>query len=240
MDKRSTSQPLPFGSTRKSCLNEWLSQTGRKLIEYNGLRYDDFAEGEFECKWQLTAKELAHVDGNDKWHIPHFCSLGEWASNITDILTDDRFDDLSFIHLPDQEFLFRYFTRLLLVTSEMLTDFVDLLKLITNATTPRKDISPNVNKLFRFINNVNKHKVNNVHRCNNHLPFWFSDAGINNFSNPLDLDHFNIDNPDGIVMPQLILLIQTVIDGYSAVDTALTDGVLKKLVANHGRFDWSD
>jgi hypothetical protein len=117
-----------FGPIRTVALEHWLQGTGRKTLDFNGVTIDDYDSGNFECIWQNDARSIM----GEKWHVPRFCSMGEWAGNITGILTDDRYDNLDFALIfgdlkSSRQILFRYYTRFMLVVSELLTDFVVLL-----------------------------------------------------------------------------------------------------------------
>lgn len=223
---------VQFISVRQDALTLWLTQT-RRMAYWIGdtILTDDFGNGNFECKWQLDA---ANIKG-ENWHVPYFCSLGDWAGNITDMLTDFRYDALSFgIEEDYDQLLFRFYTRFMLVVSELVTDFSDLLAetklLLDDETQIRKALSKtlNVHELFEYINSVCKHKVRQrgkrahqtkLHSCNHHLPLFFEDSGLQSvFNNPLGVKNTKVTNPDGIVIPALRSLVQVVLDGYQELD----------------------
>jgi hypothetical protein len=118
-----------------------------------------------------------------------FCSLGDWASNITDILRESKYDYLDLDDERESKVLFRYYTRFLLVCSEMLTDFQDIYIQSENLKPGRQSnvlarqfYSSLFNKdfyteIFNFINCVCKHKTQHIHLCNNHLEIIFEDSG---------------------------------------------------------------
>lgn len=226
-----TKLELTFGNIRENTLwRVWVSGTSRKLYtlkesKYENLIYDTYWES-YECIWQGKAESLKE-DVN--WHVPHFCSLGEWARNVTDLLTDDRYDELSFVDVTDQEFLFRYYVRLLLIVSEILADFDSILH-EANLTTSnqqsarRKLLSDhiNVHQLMQYINTVCKHKSSsNLHLHNHHLKYWFEDSEMDcPFANPISLSKSNFDmhdKPDGITVPSLASIVIAITDGYATL-----------------------
>ena len=222
---------IKFGEIRLDALGLWCRGTGRTLKALDDslpILIDDFIDG-FECSWQTMAWDIK----GKNWHVPHFCSLGDWASNITDILTDSRYDNITFG--IDEEFdqcLFRYYTRFMLIISEVLTGFADLLDVIFHIEQPeaRKKISTSEMKtrdLFSFINSVCKHKTSSdnlmkLHKCNNHLPILFEDSGqICHFVDPLKIGKNRVKSPDGpggIVMPKLEALVSVVLKSYKVLD----------------------
>lgn len=219
-----------FWMVRGAALQLWLNQTGRNVYRLeDGTPVDDYAYGHFECKWQLDAGRIM----GDGWHVPYFCSLGDWAGNITDLLTDDRYDPLSFgtDEIQDQ-LLFRYYTRFMLVVSELITDFREFLKL-TNLSdrkhsNSRLSSTLDIGNLLNYINSVCKHKVTQegkhkddtkLHQCNHHLPLSFEDSGVQSgFNLPFHVKKAPTGIPDGIVVPALSSLVQVVLDGYCELD----------------------
>lgn len=178
---------LRFHDVRIEILTEWEAITRRKLYsKYSSLSNDDYS-GSYECKWQEMYNE---------GHVHVFCCIGEWANNITDILLDCRYDHL---YLTDEDYsndsnteieavmLFRYYTRFLLVVSEFITDFEEIvnqflgltskeikdkksrsilsgmyiknnsLKIVSNANE-KDEIYNAVNELMKYINTICKHK----------------------------------------------------------------------------------
>ncbi len=165
---------LKFGKIRIETFNLWKEYTGR-----SGRGYNESIADTYECDWQLKADEKFSK------HISVFCSLGEWASNISDILKDKSLHDLDFFTNNHRQPLYRYYTRLLLVVSEMLVDFQNIYEESDKkaiGTKARKFYSTDSNKkeidnLFGYINNVCKHKTRSIHTCNHHLNIWFEDTG---------------------------------------------------------------
>lgn len=220
-------QFILFKDVRKHALDYWITQTGRSIETYgHKVKIDTFENG-FECNWQSMAQELKN---NDQWHISYFCSLGDWASNISDLLLDRRYDSLrlSDPNSEDAKILFRYYTRILLVVSELLVDFKDI------AETLHLNSQLFENKEYSlFINSVCKHKAgkpkglgkasHKLHTCNHHLPILFEDSNLTStFISPLQLPINNeIDEPDGIIMPKLNAIISEVVRRYQYLDQQL-------------------
>ncbi len=114
---------FPFRNIRQLSLDYWLKETGRQRFNRN-----EIFSGAFECRWQF--RFLTEPQVSDP-HISVFCSMGEWNSNIGDLLGDDHFDGLTF-HSSNADVLFRYYTKVLLIASEILTDFQDILTIFRN------------------------------------------------------------------------------------------------------------
>src|SRR2546422_11393446 len=98
-----------FQTVRQKELKFWLTKTNRKF------KIGDSFEESFECHWQLEA------DKRGKNHISIFCSLGDFATNLTDLLRDKRCDKYKFgLEEERDKALFRYYTRIFLIASELL------------------------------------------------------------------------------------------------------------------------
>lgn len=222
-----------FGEVRRAALAQWIRGTGRQpeILEdekYGGLvQFDDISKSH-ECRWQGEARRIR---GDKDYHVPHFCSLGEWSMNISDILCDTRYDRLEMAThghagFADHRMLFRHYTRLLLVISEMINDFVDIEKaFLGNKSQGRGYLSNelNVNALMRFINNVCKHKAQShktgIHFHNHHLPIWFEEVGpVPSWAKPIGLKSKSSEDANLIAVPRLSSLIQVVVDGYNKTD----------------------
>ncbi len=209
------SEPNTFGKVREQAFLIWQATTNRNCEGIN-----DDIRGSFECKWQDRATLEKYE------HISIFCSLGDWANNITDILKDNSCDDCSFFDHEHCLALFRYYTRLLLVTSEILSDFEDMIARVKQADSKTKttraflsDEPISVDALLGFINTVCKHKVHNIHRCNHHLPIWFQDSQMNcPFTAPIEIGNLAFSQPDSILMPKLSDIIMTIVVCYNRLD----------------------
>ncbi len=225
---------IVFGGVRQETLWDiWIAGTKRQLsyledTEKYGTLVDDSYWDSYECMWQHRAGDL-RTDVN--WHVPHFCSLGDWARNVTDLLTDTRYDALGFIERTDQEFLFRFYGRLLFVVSEILDDFESIicdahLISINQQAARRKLLSNHVDvaQLLQYTNTVCKHKGrSNLHLHNHHLKYWFEDSGTKcTFANPISLSKPNLEvdsKPDGIAVPSLATIITAATEGYAVLDS---------------------
>lgn len=208
-----------FGDTRKVALEYWAKQTGRKIYdENNNYLLSDSFDGAYECDWQNN------FNGG---HVNLFCSLGDWACNLTDILKDNRFDNFSFENEEQSLVLYRFYTRLMLVASELLTDFQDIyLHTITlkpgkqNNSTARTFYFPNetpdrITKVLNFINSTCKHKTQHIHICNDHLPVHFEDSLKRKRKlNYLSLSDTTTSNKNGILIPKLEYIIKTILICY--------------------------
>lgn len=221
-------QAIRFKEVREQALGYWITQTGRSIKAHNEVLVDSFDFG-YECNWQSKARELKD---DDRWHVSYFCSLGDWASNISDLLLDSRFDSLQLSdpNSEDAKILFRFYTRILLVVSEMLVDFIDIANTLGLKNKLFKDSS-----YSRFINSVCKHKAGKqshyLHICNHHLPIHFEDSNLTStFASPLQISigKRNIE-PDGIIIPKLNEIIDLVVSRYKTVN--------QQLMADEGLFD---
>lgn len=188
-----------LGEVRKTALELWLKAF---LIEEIDSFHYDFDKSEW-CKLQeeFSAKNL---------HSNFICSFIEWLDNITDLLTDDRFDSKKFDVEDDAAILFRYYTKIFLVASEILDDYTHLYRSISPVAQKkeaRKHLHQDLDLLFRFTNTVCKHKIlgDNLHSCNNHLNILFQD-----FDDTLKLEFPSRANQK-IVVPSLIFLIKVII-----------------------------
>jgi hypothetical protein len=133
---------MKFATVRKDGLSKWLSDTGRTF------KTTDNIAGAFECDWQNPAIE------NGFNHISIFCSIGEFAAHVTDHLRDYRYDKYEFNKSLDvDEVLFRYYSKFLLIVSEVLTDLQDLWILANYKLTTKEYSGLNVNIKRQYQNN---------------------------------------------------------------------------------------
>jgi len=193
-----------FSEIRIQVLREWYS--GLKRHRSAG----DFSDDYSGSPWCDIQNECA--DRNE--HCSFICSLNDWLDNISDLLHDDRFDRLN---QEDYEVLFRYYTRILLLVSEVIEDFVMLNKQVLNLPN-KKDSSRDLENgifmtdelkdLSEFINTVCKHKAerDNLHVHNHHLVVEFVDFGAIEHENQIRLnnqDWSTINQNTTILMPSL-------------------------------------
>lgn len=221
-----------FGEIRKVSKKLWLEKTSRT-------RYvnDNFSDS-YECNWQNN-----YVP--EGLHNSLFCSLAEWSSNITDMLVDYRFDAYEFSNPEHNKALFRFYTRVLLIVSEIMSDFQDSLMCLTNVSRDkdrdkvRKRLNMNnvpfsVEDLFHYINSVCKHKVGlltkdgkfKYHICNHHLDYYFEDSTAERPSDLVTIDklkstHFSPEMCFSV--PKLECIIQVVLNGYSVLNSVIVE-----------------
>lgn len=209
-----------FGPIRKAALQYWADQTGRQLTNiYNKPLLTDSFSGAYECDWQNN------FSGG---HVNLFCSLGDWACNLTDLLKDDRYDNLDLDDDEEAIVLFRFYTRIMLITSELLTDFQDMYIQAENLTGNNtrknsaartfyfpKETPDRITKIFNYINHVCKHKTQHIHLCNDHLPIYFEDSSKRKRRlNYLSICDSNADGKKAILVPNLNYLIKSIIMCY--------------------------
>lgn len=207
-----------FGDIRKQAFQLWVQGTKRDCRWDN----DDIVDS-FECKWQDRASDLGYD------HISIFCSLGEWANNLSDFLKDETYDFYDFLDKDHSQVLFRYYTRLLLVISEILGDFEEIVQKVEspknkNARDSLSSTKGEVDSLINFINRVCKHKVNypqkrGFHHCNHHLPIWYKDCKQNStFTRPISIENLDFKQPDSVLIPELDYLVRVILNCYTNLD----------------------
>ena len=216
-----------YGKVRKSILENWLTKSKRKRAT-NSFE-DDFSES-LVCEWQ------------NKWqdgHVSVFCSIGEWSSNISDILSDEKYDYRYYI--TDSEVLFRLYTRFLMVISELIEDLQHINSII-------KDIDPDdkkksgrdfeqdffeikeLKRISDFINKICKHKITYLHKHNHHLQIVFKDALVDeneNFKHDKIISLTNltkdVDDEYWIEIPKLNYFIEVVIKCFNKIDAVFKE-----------------
>lgn len=208
------------------------------LIESKRIRYiNDSTDKSKECDWQTK-----HT--TDKEHISIFCSIGEWGSNLTDLLLDFRYDKYDFVKEAHRKALFRYYTKIFLISSEILTDFQDIIiylksypdkkkqKLARQFLT-NKNLTFTFQELMNYINHICKHKFGDAqkdskyHLCNHHIEYEFEDSKIYR-KNKINISTLNLANKQGakIEVPKLIDIINQILFCYEKLDDALNDKTL--------------
>jgi hypothetical protein len=207
-----------FGPIREDAVSRWASSTKRV-----GCGVDECYAASVECSWQERA-----VEASGYCHISLFCSLAEWACNLTDLLTDDRYDSLDLANPDHAQVLARFYTRILLVASELFADFDRLAmeaKQTKDQQAARSFLSPSgaptwIHDCQGFINQVCKHKYGNIHQCNHHLPIICEDdKSALSFSNPIRVGSVDIKHGDAICFPSLSSVCDAICDAYSAIDS---------------------
>lgn len=211
---------MKYKSVREFCLQKWMGATGRQR---DGL-VETF-NNSFECQWQRRAESEGFG------HIGLFCGSGKFNHNITDILTDERFDQLSFSNEEDKSIIFRQYCKLGLIISESLTDFQDIMKLCGSLTTKqsrsaisKQSYTEAVDKMISYCNCIFKHKFRGLYKCDHHTTLCFEDAGRDCcMGNILDLQCHSRDKCDEeintIVVPKMDEMIERVIQAYDKLDS---------------------
>lgn len=210
---------MNYRTVREFCLQKWLSATKR---ERDGVR--EWFNDSLECKWQKRAKQ------SDFGHVSIFCGIGRFNQNITDILTDERFDHLSFVDTDDKAIIFRQYCKLGLIISESLTDFQDVMINAAKLNTKRsrsaisKSTSgDSVDSMIGYCNVIFKHKSKGIYKCDHHTTLCFDDVGRDCcLGNVLDIQCHSKqkceEEIDTIVVPKLDEMIERVIQAYEKLD----------------------
>lgn len=213
-----------FGTIRLKSLNYWAVQTGRDIIDdQRNLLLTDSFSGAYECDWQ---------NGYAGGHVNLFCSLGDWACNLTDLLKDNRFDNFDLDNEEHSIVIFRFYTRIMLIVSELLTDFQDMYLHTQNLNPSRQNNSiarsfyfPNetpdrITRVLNYINSICKHKTQHIHICNNHLPIHFQDSSLRRKRlNYLSLTDTTTNGKAGILAPKLDYLVRTILICYRRINS---------------------
>jgi len=235
---------MRFKEIRIAALGHWLTKTER-IRDVN----DDYSMS-IECTWQ---DELVPEED----HNSLFCSLAEWSTNISDLLTEKTYDNLKFDSQDHEEKLFRHYTRILLITSEILTDFKDVLKYLKDYSGSRdkknrkatKQLgNPNLefscSQLFSYMNNVCKHKIGDrgvsnrvkYHVCNHHIKYSFKDSpSFTRIKNSLKVKNCKtkvLKKEMKLEVPELIEVLDQILHGYDTIDKALRKKGKKKVIRN--------
>jgi len=227
---------MKFKDVREYNLKKWLSNTNRVR---DGVK-EHFNDA-LECKWQNRAGDL------DLGHISIFCAMGRANHNITDILTDERFDHLDFSIDEEKQIIFRQFYKLGLIISESLTDFQDMITTAAKYKTKKsrevvskKDKPQSVDKMLSYCNHIFKHKCKGIYRCDHHTTLCFDDLGRDCcMGNVLDIDNASAskcqEEIDTIVIPKMDHMIERVIQAYDKLDEMFEDdeSVFRKLCTKY-------
>jgi hypothetical protein len=216
-----------YGKVRKSVLEFWLKETNRKRAI--DIFDDDFSDS-LICKWQNEWKN---------GHVSVFCSIGEWSSNITDVLCENRYDQLNYI--DNSEALFRLYTRFLMVVSELIEDLQHINAIIKEINPKDKSKAGNdfekqifdvgeLKNISDFINKICKHKITYLHKHNHHLQIVFKDALVDeneNFKHNKIISLSNlvdeVNDEYWIEIPKLAYLIGVIIRCFNKIDTVFNE-----------------
>jgi len=204
----------PFKLYRLKSLALWREKTGRTKELRRGffiLPSQSSFVGAFECTWQ-------NLYGEEE-HNSLFCSMGEFSTNIDDILSDKRLDRLNIndLDITDRSKIFRYYVRVLIITEQIIEDF--------------QKVCPKAPKdavlLKGFINSVIKHRVsgrNKFHQCNQHINVSFNDfETLSDSEDGLNIKNYNVKktNYSSLEIPTLDFIISTLVSCYVDMDDLL-------------------
>lgn len=214
-----------FKSIREEALINWLKGSKRTRD------IDDNFSDSFECDWQV------YFVPEDK-HNSCFCSIGEWNSHITDVLSDESLDNLSFDIPEESKVLYRYYGRFFLIVSEVLTDFRQFLNHLDKTLNQQKisnlvsisDSEFTFSELFNFINNIFKHKFGDsdkkYHCLNHHVEYSFVDSSVYKYEeNDVTIKTLNSISKDfnRLEIPKLNSIIDLVHNCYLVLNAKLNE-----------------
>lgn len=213
-----------FQDVRKKALKLWQEKTKRTPEDENSSAFIDA----FECQWQQK-----HAG---EFHNNFFCSLGEFATSIDDLLTDERLDDIEITNYEttdeNESKLYRYYCRVLLVADQIIEDFQTEIK-------NQSDFPSTAKTLRGFVNSAIKHKTKkslHFNKHNNHCRFYFEGELINPSSETEiisqdNLSYFCKNDTEktvlGLLLPSLNNIVCAIIDCYEAFDKLLEDEEFK-------------
>ena len=109
-------------------------------------------------------------------HLALFCNLGDWGSQISDLLLDTSNDEVNLTNGDTARKLFRYYTRLMLIIAELVADIAELATVLEGQTKGNRKSIKDGDELIAFVNNFVKHKKNNSYCHDHHLPIVFADT----------------------------------------------------------------
>lgn len=214
-----------FKNIREPLLYAWNERLirSRKEAEWS----DDYSNSKI-CQVQDACTEAG-------FHCSILCSLGDWLDNVSDVLYDTGYDELDIEDPSSSGVLFRIYTRLLLLVSEVIEDLVwlhlvgiGLEEKSSNKAEAGRDLEKNIladrelKILSDFINSLCKHKAehNNFHVDNHHLDILFEDGNAPKKDNQFRIDNmiFGSMNKDTtILVPPLQYFITVIIRVYNKV-----------------------
>jgi len=231
---------IPLKDIRQAALALWMAGTQRTRQNLTDRYF-------IECQWQTNFSD-PNADPNKHYSI--FCSMGDWNTNLTDVLEDSRFDHIPLDGTPEEkDIVFRFYTKVYLIASEILTDFQDILSVFRTGNiqapqnsdetrTSRNQLTPTtqpgaISDTFEYINSVCKHKTRNLHSCNHHILYYFED--IKSATRPVG-DYIDINNvrqiltqvrngqlqrlPDTVIVPYLDNVIALIVHCYGVLNQA--------------------
>ncbi|MCB9809951.1 hypothetical protein H6771_03200 [Candidatus Peribacteria bacterium] len=207
-----------FGEYRKEALDFWRKETGR--ADEKECEESSIYEGAYECRWQGELPEPKHNS--------FFCSMGNFASNVDDLLTDSRRDEVDIqkaLNDPENHdcgALYRFYTRILLVAETIVEDFEMVLQ---------KDLPKSAKNLKKFVNAVIKHSCKNgrgihFYKKNHHLPLLIEHWGFGDDDSEmkeLSVDTLGKDDYNCLRLPSLYSIVESLLDCYKKLDEKLKD-----------------
>lgn len=212
-----------FKDIRVKAFKNWLK--GLQRTREEGELSDDYGDS-YICRWQ----DKYTSEGK---HCSVLCSIADWLDNISDLLTDSRYDNQT---INDSDVLFRFYTKVLLIVSEIIEDFIGLHATIKelNKKNASRDIEirgfehEELLKISHYINSVCKHKIekHNYHVHNHHLTHEFEDFGAMIHENQIRLDNLSWESTNHnttILLPQLEYFTETVIKLNKIFDELLAN-----------------
>lgn len=215
---------LKFKEIRTEAFSYWLTELGRTRSA--GELSDNYKDS-YLCKWQ---NELT----DEGRHCSFLCSIADWLDNFSDLLDDQRYDGLD---EGDSEVLFRFYTKIMLMASEILEDFVYLhgrIKDIKKKNAIGKDLEQygfragELEQLSNFINSVCKHKTEreNYHVHNHHLKHEFVDFGASAHENQIRIGSLSwgtVNVETSVLMPPLKYFAEVIVKLNHNLDKLLTE-----------------
>jgi len=217
-------ETLKFKEIRSEALEYWLSGLGRTRIA--GELSDNYTDS-YLCKWQNELTDKGK-------HCSFLCSIADWLDNFSDLLDDRRYDDLD---QDNPEVLFRFYTKIMLIASEILEDFVYLhgkIMDIKKKGMMGKHLESysfkegELEQLSNFINSVSKHKTEreNYHLHNHHLKHEFEDFGASFHENQISINSLSwstVNHETTVMMPRLKYIAEIIVKLNQNLDKLLTE-----------------
>lgn len=197
-------------------------------------------------------------------HINVMCSMNDYCLHIFDLLTDNRYDSILLdnnderkVELKDSDAtLFRVYNRLFMFGYETLEILVKLYMFgirNSNKARARQDLSwpyvagatDTIDIISRYVNKIVKHNLDGFHRCNNHIPVYFQDGeGAISTTKRLIKAKYLTDaelvmgNVDGIVVPNLMGLVESLLYAYGKIETLFAqEDNLRRLIARYSEVE---
>ncbi len=242
-----------FKQIREQALTRWVVGKRWEIENSNEILKFNWSNS-VECNIQNH-----ELTGNK--HINFMCSMNDYCMHIFDLLTDARYDEYELSNEDTKKeelkntdaFLFRQYNRLYMFGHETLEVLVKLYMFgtkVNDKSNTRKKLSwpyeagkmDTVDIISRYVNKIVKHNLDGFHKCNNHIPVYFQDGEgkINKTkklikaSNLTD-EQFKKGDVNGIVVPNLIGLIECLLYAYNKIEELFNDkNNLLRLIDRYG------